>query len=193
MAAPHFDPTSSTIADRKAALRRQMRRLRGPGPNGAGDALADHVLRSGLVPTGAVVAGFWPMAGEIDLRPLLDALHDRNHRLCLPEMPPPGQALRFRAWQPGDALVQEARGTWRPTGEVVTPDLLIVPLLAFDHRGRRLGHGGGYYDRTLAALPDRLALGCAYAAQQVDEVPTGPHDQRLDAVATERGLTTFGE
>jgi 5-formyltetrahydrofolate cyclo-ligase len=70
----------------------------------------------------------------------------------------------------------------------VTPDLLLVPLLAFDHRGHRLGYGGGYYDRTLAALPHATAIGCAYAAQQVDDLPATAQDVPLHAIATERGV-----
>lgn len=79
----------------------------------------------------------------------------------------------------------------RPVGEPGVPDMLLVPLLAWDGQGRRLGYGGGYYDRTLAALPGCRTIGCAYAAQQVAEVPAGPHDRPLDAVATEEGLTSF--
>ena len=83
-------------------------------------------------------------------------------------------------------MIAERFGTLRPDGPEIVPDLLFVPLLAFDRRGRRLGYGGGYYDRTLAALPGAIAVGCAFAAQEMDEVPAGPHDIALDAVATER-------
>jgi 5-formyltetrahydrofolate cyclo-ligase len=76
----------------------------------------------------------------------------------------------------------------RPDGEVRAPDFLLVPLLAFDRHGRRIGYGAGYYDRTLAGLPGRYRLGVAYAAQELDEVPAGPYDAWLDAVATERGV-----
>ena len=85
----------------------------------------------------------------------------------------------------------ERFGTVRPVGEAGTPDMLLVPLLAWDGQGRRLGYGGGYYDRTLAALPGRRAIGCAYAMQRVPEVPAGGHDVPLDAVATELGVTWF--
>ncbi len=85
-------------------------------------------------------------------------------------------------------MVPERFGTVRPVGESLVPDLLLVPLLAFDGQCRRLGYGGGFYDRTLAALPGRTALGCAFAAQRVDCVTAEAHDMRLDAVATERGL-----
>jgi len=134
------------------------------------------------------VAGFWPMGEEIDIRPLLVALHERGHRVVLPVTPRRGNPLTFREWWPGQAMVAERFGTMRPTGEEFRPDFLLVPLLAFDRAGRRLGYGGGFYDRTLALLPGAMTVGCAYAAQEVDEVPTGPHDIRLRAVATERGV-----
>ena len=88
-------------------------------------------------------------------------------------------------------MVRERFGTFRPKGEIGTPAVLFVPLLAFDRTGHRLGYGGGYYDRTLAALPGARAIGCAFAAQELDAVPAGAHDMRLEAVATERGLIRF--
>ncbi|MEA2769104.1 MAG: 5-formyltetrahydrofolate cyclo-ligase [Acetobacteraceae bacterium] len=158
----------------------------------AGNALAAHVLRDCPPPPGAVISGFWPMGEEIDIRPLLHALHDRGHRVALPVTPRRGEALTFRGWQPGDVLVPERFGTMRPIGEILTPDMLLIPLLAFDAAGGRLGYGGGFYDRTLAGLPGRFRLGCAFAAQQVDAVPIGPYDIRLDAVATENGIIRCG-
>jgi 5-formyltetrahydrofolate cyclo-ligase len=158
-----------------------------------GARLAAHILRDCSPPAGAVVSGVWPLPGEIDLRPLLEELHRRGHAVVLPVTPPRGQPLTFRRWRPGDVLVPERFGTMAPTGEEAVPDFLLVPLLAFDRRGYRLGYGGGYYDRTLAALPRRFALGFAFAAQEVEYVPVGPTDIRLDAVATERGIIRFKE
>jgi 5-formyltetrahydrofolate cyclo-ligase len=158
-----------------------------------GALVAAHVLRDCPPPAGAVVSGVWPLPGEIDLRPLLKELHARGHTVVLPVTPPRGQPLTFRRWRPGDVLVAERFGTMAPTGETAVPDFLLVPLLAFDRRGYRLGYGGGYYDRTLAALPRRFALGFGFAAQEVDAVPVGPTDIRLDAVATERGMIRFKE
>ena len=94
--------------------------------------------------------------------------------------------LAFRLWRPGDALIPERFGTARPTGEERAPDFLLVPLLAFDRRGGRLGYGAGYYDRTLPLLAPCFAMGCAFAAQEVPAVPMGPYDIPLDAIATER-------
>jgi 5-formyltetrahydrofolate cyclo-ligase len=118
----------------------------------------------------------------------LDALHGRGHPVALPQTPPRGNPLIFRLWHPGMAMLPEPFGTARPSGEVVRPDWLLVPLLAFDRGGHRLGYGGGFYDRTLAALPGAVAVGCAYACQEVDAVPVAAHDARLHAVATERGV-----
>ena len=155
---------------------------------GLGATLAGHVLAAMPPPSGAIVAGFWPIGGEIDIRPLLEALHARGHRIALPQTPPRGNPLSFRLWHPGQPMLEERFGTLRPDGDMVRPDWLLVPLLAFDRAGRRLGYGGGFYDRTLAALPGAVAVGCAYACQEVDAVPAAAYDFRLHAVATERGV-----
>ena len=156
-----------------------------------GACLAGHLLEWLPAAPGQSIAGFWPMGTEIDLRPLLHALAGRGHLLLLPATPPRGQPLIFRRWRPGDALLPDRFGTVAPQGEPGVPDVLLVPVLAWDAAGNRLGYGGGYYDRTLAALPGRRAIGCAYAMQQVRHVPTGPYDVPLDAMATERGVTLF--
>jgi 5-formyltetrahydrofolate cyclo-ligase len=158
----------------------------GLDPRAAGRALSETVLRHCPPPTGSVVSGFWPLGDEIDIRPLLSALHDHGHVIVLPVTPKRGSPLIFRVWRPGEAMVAERFGTFRPDGAEQTPDFLLVPLLAFDRRGGRLGYGASYYDRTLALLSARFALGCAFAAQEVPEVPMGEGDVRLDAVATER-------
>ncbi|SFK39535.1 5-formyltetrahydrofolate cyclo-ligase [Falsiroseomonas stagni] len=175
---------------RKAALARRL----GQDPLACGQALAAHLLRDMPPPPGAVVAGFWPMGPEIDIRPLLHALHGRGHRIALPVTPKRGLPLHFRAWSPGDALARGPMGTSQPGPDAapLVPDWLLVPLLAFDRAGRRLGYGGGYYDRTLAALPGATAIGTAFAAQEVDEVPAGPEDAPLTAIVTERGVTRAG-
>lgn len=180
-------PTPSDVAKRAArAIARAQRRTL--DPIACGHALTNHVLRDVALPPGAAVAGFWPLHDEIDIRPLLHALQARGHPVALPATPARGQPLTFHRWRPGEALIQERFGTMRPTGDVLVPDLLLIPLLAFDAAGGRLGYGGGFYDRTLARLPGRPRIGCAFAAQQVDEVPVGPYDIPLDAVATESGI-----
>ena len=191
MAAPHTLPP---LDEAKRAMRAERLAARGgQDPVVAGEALAALVLDVLPPPAGAVVSGFWPLGDEIDVRPLLRVLHDRGHVIVLPVTPKRGLPLTFRVWRPGDALVAERFGTMRPTGAERVPDFLLVPLLAFDRRGGRLGYGAGYYDRTLSLLAPRFALGCAFASQEVAEVPMGPNDVRLDAVATEREVIRCAE
>jgi 5-formyltetrahydrofolate cyclo-ligase len=182
-----METAAAKVAQRALAIARRA----SCDPAAAGARLAEHVLRDLPPPPGAIVAGFWPMAHEIDILLLLEALAARGQSLCLPETPRRGLPLIFRAWRPGDALVAGRFGTMHPLGEIVRPDFLLVPLLAFDETGNRLGYGGGYYDRSLAALPHAFRLGCAFSAQCFEHVPTEPTDLRLHAVATELGITRF--
>jgi len=142
---------------------------------------------------GTVVGGYWPMGDEIDPGPLLDILAGRGCVVGLPVVVARGQPLLFRQWEIGDPLEQGLHGTCHPTAKApeVIPDLLLVPLLAFDGLGYRLGYGGGYYDRTLAVLRQHThvtAIGVAFAAQRVEAVPRDRHDQRLDLILTEQGM-----
>ena len=187
MAAPH---SFSEIEARKQAARRTALAGRATCDPAWGAALAAHVLREAPPPAGAVIAGFWPLAGEIDIRPLLVALAGRGHRIVLPVTPARGLPLSFRLWREEAKLAAGRFGTMHPeiAEETLAPDFVLVPLLAFDRRGYRLGFGAGYYDRTLTSLPSAHTLGCGFSAQEMGEVPFGPHDVRLDAVATERGV-----
>ncbi len=175
----------------KAAARARAKRLRAGHDPALGAALSGHVLRVLPPPAGAIVGGFWPLPGEIDITPLLHALHARGHAVALPDTPPAGAALAFRGWSPGCAMRPGRFGTMVPDGPALTPGWLLVPLLAWDDAGHRLGFGGGYYDRTIARLTPSAVVGCAYDAQRVDAVPVGPYDAPLSAVATELGVTVF--
>ncbi len=181
-------PVPSSLASRKADARATAFAARVAIP-GAGEALRDVILREAPPPPGARIGGFWPMGEEIDTRPLLEALHARGHAIALPVTTPRGEPLFFRSWTPGTAMAKGAFGTQHPAeGRAVVPDWLLVPLLAFDRRCARLGYGGGYYDRTLALFPGAVAIGVAYASQEIPEVPLEPHDVLLHAIATEREL-----
>ena len=184
LAAPH----SSQLGECKRAMRASALRRRADCDPALGLHLARKLLVAGLIPPGAVVAGFWPLPGEIDIRPLLHALHESGRTVVLPRTPARGQALSFHRWTPGEALLPGPFGTAHPDGPSLAPTVVLAPLLAFDRTGGRLGYGGGYYDRTLAALPGVAAIGCAFAGQEVDRIPAGPHDIRLHAIATERGV-----
>ena len=171
----------------KASLRAALLARRAGADPALGAHLVGHVLP--LCPPGVAVAGYWPVGSEIDVRPVLHVLHARGHPVLLPDTPPRGQPLQFRHWWPGVPMVPERFGTVRPDSPAGDPGLLLVPLLAFDRRCYRLGYGGGFYDRTIAARPGIRTVGCAYALQEVDAVPVLPHDAPLDAVATEGGVT----
>ena len=179
----------------KAAARKLARAKRASLTNIEAPArLAEAMLAQHAPPKGAIIAGYWPMGDEMDPRPLMLALAARGHALALPVTPPRGHPLAFRAWAPGAALRPGPMGTSEPVaGEELRPDVLLVPLLAFDRAGRRLGYGGGYYDRTLAALPAAKAIGIAYAGQEMAEVPAGPQDMRLPLVATEDSVIICGD
>ncbi|MCW8835586.1 MAG: 5-formyltetrahydrofolate cyclo-ligase [Rhodospirillales bacterium] len=141
---------------------------------------------------GIVVAGYWPMGSEIDCRPLLGELHDAGCHCCLPVVVERDSPLAFRQWRPGMDLVEGAFGIMEPPADThrMTPEVIVVPLLAFDDRRHRLGYGGGYYDRTLSVLRQEgsiVAIGIAYAGQRVDALPDEGHDQALDRIVTEEG------
>ena len=167
------------------ALRRQL-----------ADATPDAGLRAAAnLPQGwhgmpvAIYGLYSPMGSELDP----GAIRIAGARRALPVVVEPDAALVFRLYQSGDRLEPDALGLPAPTqdAEVVLPDVVFVPLLAFDRQGGRLGQGGGFYDRTIAALRARgplLAVGLAYAGQEVDQLALEPHDQRLDAVLTEKAF-----
>ena len=155
------------------------------GQGRAADLLADYLGRF-RTPS---LSGYMPMRSEINP---LAAMAAHQGPVCVPVIMGKGLPLRFREWSPGCAMIPGAFGTLIPAdGAWIEPEVLIVPLLAFDARGYRLGYGGGFYDRTLQGLRAKrttVAIGYAFAAQQVAEVPTDHHDQRLDAIVTEQGL-----
>ena len=159
-------------------------------------AVSANFARVTLAPT-AIVGGYWPTGTELDVRPLLTELHKRGHVCSLPVVHR-RQPLEFHRWRPDDPLVRGIFDILAPDHHtpIVDPDLLLVPLLAFDASGMRIGYGGGYYDRTIPAIRKRKALvtvGLGYALQEVSRVPTDPYDQRLDWIVTELSARQFTE
>ena len=184
----------SATAAIKAELRRAALARRDALPAAERQQAAEAIAARAFpvaVETGAIVAGFMPMKSEINPLPLLRALAGAGARLALPVVAGQGKPLIMRAWAFGEPL---AAGVWgirepEPAALEVAPDILIVPLLAFDRAGQRVGYGAGYYDRTIVALRAKqavLAIGLAFAAQEIAAVPATPHDAPLDLVLTER-------
>ena len=145
---------------------------------------------------GAIVAGYSPIRSEIDPVPLMRTLAAPGARLALPAVVARGKSLEFRAWSPGDRLMRGPLGILEPSPAAteVVPDIMLVPLAAFDRAGHRIGYGAGHYDRTLEHLRKLKAItavGIAFAAQQVEAVPALSHDAALDYVLTETQMFDF--
>ena len=170
---------------------RRARRIRRHREKTAIDSnrLADHFLANVAPSRNVRVAGYWPIEAEFDVRPLLNRLHRLGNDLCLPTVAENTKVLSFRSWRPCDPLEPASFGTLVPSGNSreVVPQMLIVPLIAFDERGHRLGYGGGYYDCTLSALTasGAVSVGVAFEDQLVSEVPSEIHDIPLDWIITE--------
>ncbi|MGC1446793.1 MAG: 5-formyltetrahydrofolate cyclo-ligase [Xanthobacteraceae bacterium] len=186
--------SSTSIEDAKAALRREATARRDALPADSRQAAVEVIAERKFplpIASGAIISGFMPMKTEINPLPLMRALAAAGASLALPVVEGRGKPLTMRAWRWGEEL---GSGVWgirepKPDAAHVDPDILLVPLLAFDRAGYRLGYGGGYYDLTIAGLRARrttVAVGIAFAAQEVPRVPTTPRDARLDLVLTER-------
>ena len=197
--------TPSDPADAKQAMRKQAathRRHLMAGDPDAPARLAAQLgivadILAGMAPANgedAVVAAYMPIRSELSPLPLVAALVGRGVATAMPETPAPGNPLVFRRWGPGDDLADGPYGTKQPSpaADILTPSLILAPMLAFDSGCRRLGYGGGFYDRTLGALRGAgrrvTAIGIAFDGQLVDKVPVGPYDVALDAVLTPSGL-----
>jgi 5-formyltetrahydrofolate cyclo-ligase len=142
---------------------------------------------------GTVVAGYSPIRSECDPTPLLRGLAAKGAQLALPVVEGKDKPLSFSEWRQGEQLTAGPFGILQPRPEALPldPDIILAPLVAFDRACRRIGYGAGYYDRTLADLRRRkpvIAVGIAFAAQEVDKIVFGDHDERLDLVLTEREL-----
>ena len=190
---------STQAAQQKDLLRRQAIARRDALPaaerTAAAEAIAAREFPVTVTP-GSVVSGFMPMSSEINPVPLMRKLASAGAKLALPVVAGRGQPLTMRAWSMGEPL---AAGVWgirepRPEAPPVEPDILLVPLLAFDRSGHRIGYGAGYFDLTIEALRRTktiVAVGIAFAAQEISAVPATPRDARLDLVLTERETIDF--
>jgi 5-formyltetrahydrofolate cyclo-ligase len=186
---------STDLLEMKRRCRTQANKARVEAHASAGEMAGLNLAQAGLpIERGGneIVSGFFPFKNEITVLPLLAKLASEGWTTSLPVVIGEGQALQFRAWMPGEPT---RPGVWDipvplETASEVLPDVLLVPMLAFDRRGYRLGYGGGYYDRTLAALrilKSVTAIGIAYSGQEIGEVPRGAWDEPLDWIVTEKG------
>ena len=184
---------STSSPDSKTELRKRARIARAQLRHDAfGAALAAQAAALKIAPH-SVVAGYRARDDEADPALLLQTLAGMDARIAFPRVAAKHAPLEFHLVPEDEALRPGAYGIHEPHREWprVTPDIVLVPLLAYDDHGHRLGYGGGYYDRTLAALPRARAIGIAYAGQRMDFLPHGAHDYPLDAILTENGLTPF--
>lgn len=191
-----------SIVDAKNSAREQAKAVRqkihGSAPPSNYTDLSQHLLNhlKKLGHKNKNIAGFWPLGSEIDVRIAMFDLSRHGHALCLPTIEEKDQPLLFKHYESGDELQKGMFGTLEPSLDApkVIPDIILVPLLAFDEYGHRLGYGGGYYDRTVSLINGQkavLTIGLAFAGQQVRQVPSEAHDMKLDYIITELGLCAF--
>jgi len=187
---------SDTVSELKSILRKDLLMRRDAIPAAeraqAAEAIAARAFPLAIKP-GVIVSGFMPLKTEINPLPLMRKLAAAGAQLALPCIAGRGKPLIMRAFAFGDEL---ASGQWgirepKPDAPEAAPDIMLVPLLAFDRVGHRIGYGAGYYDMTIAklrAVKPVIAAGIAFAAQEIGEVPVTPRDARLDLVLTEREM-----
>jgi len=186
-----------SIKEDKTQLREEVRAKRlvafREGACGASQDLARHLMVLLESQPVVKVAGYWAVGSEIDLSPLLGDLDGEGWPISLPVVVENDAPLIFRRWHSGDELVRGPLNVLQPKPgrDEVTPNVILVPLLAFDDERFRLGQGGGFYDRTLEQLKSReggvVSIGIAFGAQRVNTVPRDKYDQRLDFIVTEHG------
>lgn len=189
----------TSFKDSKDTLRRLARAARqdtsAEDRRRAGVKLADNFISNITLPPDAVVAGYYPVRAEMDVMPLLSALLARGYRCALPVIEERNKPLLFRTWDEGTPVKEGHFTIPEPDpafSKLVTPDVLIVPMLAFDANGNRLGYGAGHYDRTLACMAKKpLLVGVAYEFSQVEAVPAEAHDVKMDIIVTDGGLYRF--
>ena len=175
---------------KRAVLIEQRAALKAAERTAKGEAITALLTRILPISPGPLISFYWPFKAEYDPRPLARTLHRRGFRLSLPVVLTKAKPLIFREWWPG---VRMRPGVWNipvPVDiESVNPDILLVPLVGFDCQGYRLGYGGGYYDRTLAALPVKpKAIGIGFDFLEIKTIYPQPHDIAMDVIVTENGV-----
>ncbi|WP_249779772.1 5-formyltetrahydrofolate cyclo-ligase [Bradyrhizobium sediminis] len=188
-------PTERSKADLRTAALAKRDALSDKKRDAAAKAIAKRGLPIEIAP-GTIVSGYSPIRGEIDPAPLMRKLAAEGVLLALPAIVARGKSLAFRAWSPDDRLMLGPLGIPEPSPAAaeVVPDIMLVPLAAFDRLGHRIGYGGGYYDYTLAHLRKAKAItgiGLAFAVQEIEAVPALSHDVALDYVLTETRVFDF--
>jgi 5-formyltetrahydrofolate cyclo-ligase len=181
-------------ADLRAAAIAARDALSGAQRTAAAEAIASRGLPIEIAP-GTIVSGYSPIRSEIDPVPLMRALAAKGARLALPAVLARGKSLAFRTWSPNDRLTLGPLGILEPSPAAaeVIPNIMLVPLAAFDRQGHRIGYGAGHYDHTLAHLRKvrPIAIGLAFAAQEIETIPVMQHDVALDFVLTEKKAFDF--
>jgi 5-formyltetrahydrofolate cyclo-ligase len=188
-------PAARSKADLRAAALAARDALSVEARAAAAKTLAARGLPVEVLP-GTIVSGYWPIRSELDPAPLMQALGERGARLALPAVTARGKSLAFRAWSPNDRLMMGPLGILEPSPAAteLIPDIMLVPLAAFDRLGHRIGYGAGHYDFTLAHLRKAkpiAAIGLAFATQEIEAVPALAHDVALDFVLTEQRSFDF--
>jgi len=188
---------SRSKAELRTAALTERDALSGEQRAAAAQALAERGLPFEIM-AGSIVSGYSPIRSEIDPVPLMRALATQGARLALPAVMARGKSLAFRAWSPNDRLMLGPLGILEPSPAAaeLIPDIMLVPLAAFDRAGHRIGYGAGHYDYTLAhlrklKLKHIIAIGLAFAVQEIAAVPALPHDVALDYVLTEAQTFDF--
>jgi len=141
-----------------------------------------------------IIAAYWPISGELDCLPLVEQLWARGHQICLPVTIAENKPLIFRVWQKGQKLIDGGHGIKTPdkNTSILVPNIIIMPLVAFDKKGARLGYGKGYYDRTIAKMEQKpLLVGYGFALQEVEHINSESHDAPLDYVVSEKKVVKF--
>lgn len=187
--------TNEIKAELRAASLAKRDALSKVAREAAARAIAAHVLPVEM-PSGVCVAGFSSIRSEIDVALLMRVLEGKGASLALPVLAGESQPLIFRHWTQDTQLVRGPYGIFEPSSEAeeIEPDIVLVPLAAFDRAGHRIGYGGGYYDRTLERLRQSkkiTAIGVGFSVQEIAQVPSSEHDARLDLMLTEKDLLDF--